>query len=166
MPFNLPDGLVFLPENPNHDIAISELNSRVFGPGAYTRVAFRIREQGPHDLAFSAIAMLADRLVATVRMTSIMIGEKPAFMLGPLAVEPELKGLGIGKTLLKNAVAATDLPVLLVGDPPYYGPFGFSKVLANQMVLPGPYDPSRLLVANCSDEERGQLSGIVRHKGS
>ena len=35
--------------------------------------------------------------------------------------------------------------VLLVGDMPYYGRFGFNPVPPGQITLPGPVDPARLL---------------------
>ena len=35
--------------------------------------------------------------------------------------------------------------VLLVGDMPYYGRFGFAPVPPGQITLPGPVDPARLL---------------------
>ena len=53
-----------------------------------------------------------------------------ALLLGPLAVDPSVKGAGIGSALMRHAIAeAARLghgAILLVGDAPYYARFGFS----------------------------------------
>ncbi len=46
--------------------------------------------------------------------------------------------------------------VVLVGDEPYYGRFGFRPVPPGQITLPGPVDPRRLLAAEL---EPGALAG-------
>jgi len=52
--------------------------------------------------------------------------------------------------------------VLLVGDAPYYGRFGFSAEKTGALWLPGPYEKSRLLgceiVAGALDGARGLIS--------
>ena len=53
----------------------------------------------------------------------------PALLLGPLAVDPECRNRGIGSALVRRALRdASRLghgAVLLVGDAPYHGRFGF-----------------------------------------
>ena len=48
--------------------------------------------------------------------------------------------------------------VVLVGDVPYYGRFGFVSVPPGQITLPGPVDPKRLLALELV---AGALSGAV-----
>ena len=73
-------------------------------------------------------------MIASVRMTRVAAGEGRALLLGPLAVRPAYKNLGIGRKLVRIAVEAAGkagaAAVLLVGDEPYYGPLGFKKVAA------------------------------------
>jgi len=73
-------------------------------------------------------------------------------LLGPLAVIPEYKGRGAGRTLMMecmNAAANQDVDyVLLVGDAPYYGPFGFKPVPVGSIRFPAPVDPARVLLAD------------------
>ena len=156
---------VILPEEPADHAAIELLGALAFGPGRYARTAFRIREQALHDPALSLVAKRDGVVVGSVRMTAIRIGIRPAWLLGPLVVVPQLKGLGIGKALVAHAVAAagrTEAPtVLLVGDPPYYGPLGFRPVDTARVTLPGPVDPHRLL-AHTPDGDTSQLAGAVR----
>ena len=55
-------------------------------------------------------------------------------MLGPLAISPELRGLGYGKALMWHSMAQSRLQghsrIILVGDPEYYNQFGFRRDLA------------------------------------
>ena len=94
------------PELPAHSTEIEIINAEAFGPGRFARAAFRIREQGPHELAMSYVARSGDTVVGSVRLTRILIGEKPALLLGPLAVRPDYKNLGIGRQLVSTAVEA------------------------------------------------------------
>jgi predicted N-acetyltransferase YhbS len=151
-------------ESPHDHPAIEALHAEAFGPGRYTRAAFRLREQGPHSAANSYVIRSSGYMRATLRMTPLWIGETRAWLLGPLAVQPGFAGQGMGKALLRHALSGVEEPVLLVGDPPYYGPFGFKPVSPERVVMPGPVDPRRLLVAGLDDAARAALAGIVRHR--
>ena len=144
-----------VPETIVHESAIEKLHADAFGPGRFARAAFRLREQGPHDprLSFVAIGEGEDEaFLGSLRMTWIETQATGArgLLLGPLAVLEELKGQGIGKGLLRHAVDAAGRSgagyILLVGDEPYYWPFGFHAVTPGAVVMPGPVDPKRLLV--------------------
>ena len=152
------------PETPADTAEIEHIHADAFGPGRYARAAFRLREQGPHSLAHSFVTRHDGGICATLRMTPIMIGTTPAWLLGPLAVLPSHAGRGLGRALLGHALASVSEPVLLVGDPPYYGPFGFRAVSPHAVVMPGPVDATRLLVAGLDDADRAGLSGVVRHR--
>lgn len=142
--------------------AISRLHAKVFGPGRFTRTAYRIREGTPPISSFCRAVMLGDRLIAAVRLTPIVIGGAGgAVLLGPVAVDPDFASQGFGKRLITEAMAAAKQAavklVLLVGDEPYYGRFGFQVVPLGQITLPGPVDPQRLLAAEL---EPGTLAGM------
>ena len=119
-------------EQPADDAEIETLHARAFGPGRFARAAFRLREGVPHDPALSFVALSGEELVASVRLTPITIGERAAILLGPLAVKPACKGRGAGKQLVRISLAAAreagHQVVLLVGDEPYYGPLGFTRL--------------------------------------
>ncbi len=156
------------PELPAHSTEIESINAEAFGPGRFARAAFRIREQGPHEQALSFVARCGDRVIGSVRLTRVLIGEKPALLLGPLAVRPDYKNLGIGRQLVSTAVEAARVSggkaVLLVGDAPYYGPLGFERIAAGTVALPGPVDPARLLVACLNGAEPSEFCGNVIHE--
>ncbi len=153
------------PERPSDAPIVNALQQVAFGPGAYARAAFRVREQAPHDPSLSFVTELNGALVASVRMTPIRIGEDRGLLLGPLVVEPARKGQGHGKALMRHAMEEARRAgcpfVLLVGDQPYYWPFGFRPVPPDRVSMPGPVDPARLLVAELKPGAAGGLRGLV-----
>ena len=146
--------------------AVSRLHAKVFGPGRFTRTAYRVREGAPALSPYCRVALLGDRLVAAVRFTPINIGRVGgALLLGPLAVDPDLAGQGFGKRLISEALEAAKADgvklVVLVGDVPYYGRFGFNPVPPGQITLPGPVDPHRLLAAELQPGTLPAFNGII-----
>lgn len=145
---------------------IERLNERTFGPGRFARTAYRIREGVSHRLDLSLTARIGTLLVGSVRLSKVRIGDVPALLLGPLAVEPPFRGRGIAKTLIARSLEmAKDKGhklVVLVGDEPYYGPLGFKPVPKGQMKMPGPVDPARLLVAELVEGASAGVTGTVR----
>jgi predicted N-acetyltransferase YhbS len=127
-----------------------------------------VREQAPHLLALSVLTERAGVLIGSVRMTPIEIGdeaEASGLLLGPLVVAPAFKGQGHGKALMRLAMDAAREAgwpyVLLVGDQPYYWPFGFRPVPPGRVRLPGPVDPARLLIAELRPGVAEKLRGMV-----
>jgi predicted N-acetyltransferase YhbS len=51
--------------------------------------------------------------------------------------------------------------IILVGDQPYYSPFGFRPLPPREVTMPGPVDPARLLVAELVPDAAAGLSGTV-----
>lgn len=108
----------------------------------------------------------ATRLVGTLRLWHVSAGGVPALMLGPLAVDDTFRKLGVGTTLMEHALAAARAhghgAVILLGDAPYYGRFGFSDRNTGSLSLPGPFEPARLLalelVAGSLDGARGMIA--------
>lgn len=157
--------LVYLTEHASHDAAIEIINAEAFGPGRHTRAAARIREQGPHDRALSFICADDGETIASVRMTPVLAGDVKGHMLGPLAVRPSYKSMGIGRELVRIAIEAAKLKgseaVILIGDPPYYMPLGFEKVSYKALEFPGPVDPNRVLVVPLGNEVHARLKGMI-----
>ena len=110
-------------------------------------------------------------VVGTVRLWDVRLGEggPAALLLGPLAVEPGLKCGGIGSALMRHAIAeATRLghgAILLVGDSPYYGRFGFSADSTGPLAMPGPYERHRLLALELRDGALGSAKGTIKAAG-
>jgi predicted N-acetyltransferase YhbS len=160
--------VAYLPEQPAHDPEIEHINAEAFGPGRFARAAYKIREGGPHERLLSFVAVYQGAVIASVRLTRIAAGEGRALLLGPLAVRPDYKNLGIGKQLVRIAVDAAEKAgagaVLLVGDEPYYGPLGFKRVKRGQLSMPRPVDLDRILAVELKPGALVALTGIVDHE--
>ncbi len=157
--------LVYLTEDASHDAAIELINEEAFGPGRHVRAAARIREQGPHDRSLSFICTDDGETIASVRMTPVLAGTVKGHMLGPLAVRPTHKNMGIGRELVRIAIEAASRKgsegVILIGDPPYYMPLGFEKVAYDALAFPGPVDPARVLVVPLAGDVHPRLKGDI-----
>ena len=158
--------LTILPETADDALAVERLHERTFGPGRYAKSAYRIREGRGHVLDLSFTARIGTLLVGSVRLTPICIGETPALLLGPLTVEPPFRERGVGSALiaraLRDAKAAGHTLVVLVGDEPFYGKSGFKRIPKGQVKLPGPVDPTRLLVAELKAGAFDGVGGMIR----
>jgi predicted N-acetyltransferase YhbS len=135
---------------------IELLLDRAFGPGRHLRTAYLIR-QGMDWLPGLSFAALDDeeRLAGTIQAFPVALTDPagrphPLIMIGPVAVAPERQDQGFGRALLAAQSAAIDprapLPQVLIGDAPYYQPFGFTAEHTAGWRCPGPWDPARLLV--------------------
>jgi predicted N-acetyltransferase YhbS len=136
-------------ERASYVVAREALLDASFGDNRHLRTCQRLRDgQAPAEgLALSAVSQ--GRLVGTVRLWHVSAGGVPALTLGPLAVDPSCRKLGIGRALVQRALAAAKArghgAVLLLGDAPYYARFGFSALKTGELRLPGPFEPDRLL---------------------
>ena len=157
--------LTILPETPGDAPAIERLHERTFGPGRFAKTAYRLREQATHRLDVSFTARTGTLLVGSVRLSAIRIGDTKALLLGPLTVEPAFREQGVGQALIERALkeAATKghKLIILVGDEPYYGKSGFKRVPPGRAIMPGPVDPSRLLIAELAEGAFDGVSGPV-----
>jgi predicted N-acetyltransferase YhbS len=158
--------LTILPESKDDADAIERLHERTFGPGRYAKTAYRLREEVAHSVDLSFIARIGTLLVGSVWLTPIRIGASRALLLGPLTVEPAFRERGIGQALIARALKEADAKghrlVILVGDEPYYGKCGFKSVPPGRLIMPGPVDPARLLVAELAPGAFDGVSGRVR----
>lgn len=152
-------------ELPAHAAAIESIAAEAFGPGRHARAAARVREMAPHAPDLSFVACLNGEVIGSVRQTPVRIGDRPALMLGPLAVRPQFKSLGIGRALMKMAAkaatAAGEEVIFLVGDRAYYVPLGYVPVPPGSIDMPGPVDPARILVLPLVPGAEAGLSGGV-----
>jgi len=143
------------------DVAAREaLLDACFGENRHDRTCQRLRD-GRAPAAGLALSAVRERtLVGTVRLWHVSAGGRPALVLGPLAVDPACRELGIGAALMNQALAAARArgqeAVILLGDAPYYVRFGFSAEKTGALMLPGPFERDRLLAI---EFQAGSLDG-------
>lgn len=163
--------MIITTEEPRHAAAIEALLDKAFGPGRFTKTAYRLRDgvEPVGDLCLVAIDHDEDgneTLEGTIRYWPVTIGGSvPALLLGPIAVAPHWQGGGLGSKLIRmslnKAAAAGHRIVLLVGDAPYYNRFGFRRDLTLPLSLPGPVDLDRFLGLEMVPGALAGITGMV-----
>jgi predicted N-acetyltransferase YhbS len=142
-----------------------------FGPSRFQKTCERLREgRKPAD----GLSLVIDRdgeVIGTVRLWHVSAGpNRPALMLGPIAIDPSVQSLGLGAKLMREALKrAADLghgAVLLVGDAPYYERFGFSAEKTASLWMPGPYERSRFLALELQAGALDGAHGLVSATGA
>ncbi|HVZ13460.1 MAG TPA: N-acetyltransferase [Bauldia sp.] len=132
------------------DVAAREaLLDRAMGKARVLKPSERLRRGRLPAAGLALSAREHGRLVGSVRLWNVEAGGRPALLLGPLAVDPEAQGEGIGSGLMQMAIArAGDLGhggIILVGDPEYYARFGFTAERTSGLLMPAPVERRRFL---------------------
>jgi putative acetyltransferase len=114
------------PELPSDRNAVRALHEAAFGRPVEADLVDRLRGSPGWVPELSLVAEEAGDVVGHVLFTRAAVGGEAALALGPLAVLPACQRRGIGTALVEAGLAATgDALVFLLGDPAYYGRFGF-----------------------------------------
>jgi predicted N-acetyltransferase YhbS len=147
-----------------HD-AVEALLDLAFGPGRQMRTAYRVRACLTPIDAMSFAVVEDDVLIGSIQCWPVQLdqdegGATPMVMVGPVAVIPGRQGTGIGRALMAGAMAVDgpDAPLMLVGDPDYYGRFGFTAARTGGWRLPGPYEQHRLLARGAVPDMAGVIA--------
>jgi predicted N-acetyltransferase YhbS len=103
-----PIQFAIMPETADDAAEVENLLDRCFGLARRTKTTYRLREGERPVAGLSLIARLpSGRLVGANSFWDLRIGE-PVFrrcLLGPLAVAPDLQGIGIGRSLMRRGLA-------------------------------------------------------------
>ncbi|MCV0414791.1 MAG: N-acetyltransferase [Brevundimonas sp.] len=146
-------------ETPADAEGVEALVLAAFGPGRFAKTAERLREGSTPSAGF--VARQDDRVIGSVRLWPILVGDTRALFLGPIAVDQAARSDGLGAELVQACVDQARRMgvggVLLVGDRPYFERFGFQP--APDAALPGPVDRRRILWLGTDVEA---VSGPVR----
>jgi putative acetyltransferase len=124
------------PEQPKDLEGIRRVITAAFHQTAEVILVDQLRDEG--DLVVSLVAEENGAVVGHIAFSRMKIvngkSEFPAVALAPLAVLPERQGEGIGARLVTTAhevlrKSGEKLSIVL-GDPDFYGRFGYSRELA------------------------------------
>lgn len=135
-------------ETPADGDEVEALFDTCFAPGRGALSSYRLREGVAPVAALCHVARDGGGILGgAIRYWPVRIGGAPALLLGPVAVHPVAQGAGLGGWLIRDSLdAAAALGwhrVLLVGDAPYYGRFGFDRL--DGIEMPPPTNPERVL---------------------
>ena len=118
-----------------------------FAPGREALSSYRLREGVAPVAELCLLAREAGEVAGAIRYWPVRVGSAPALLLGPVAVHPTHQGEGLGGYLILESLARARRlgwqRVLLVGDAPYYGRFGFRRL--DGVEMPPPTNPERVL---------------------
>lgn len=156
---------------PGDHPAIQTLLDAAFGIERFEKTAQRLRDRRMPADGLAFVARDKGRVIGSVSLWNVDAGlARPALLLGPVAVDGAMRGQGIGAALIRRGLNQAAMrghgAVILVGDAPYYGRFGFTRDLTRGLVLPGPVDENRFLglelKAGALDGARGRVVATGR----
>ncbi|MCG9712023.1 N-acetyltransferase [Shewanella insulae] len=113
-------------------------------------------------LAISLVAEVEGKLAGHVALSKVTIsdGSSHWYGLGPISVQPELQGEGIGSALMRAALEALDKAdahgCVLLGEPEFYRRFGFASKPG--LILPGVPESYFLSVKLRGEWPQGEVS--------
>ena len=134
-------------EKPSEAGAREALLDLAYGPVRFNKPSQRLRAGRAPAQGLSFVATEDDgQVIGSVRLWEVAAGaDRTVLLLGPLAVHPDHRQQGIGGALMRHAMRMAarrgHAAVLLVGDPAYYGRFGFDLIAARAFasVYAGPH---------------------------
>ncbi|HKL65406.1 MAG TPA: N-acetyltransferase [Roseovarius sp.] len=135
------------PEGPQDLWEVEALYDLCFAPGREALSSYRLRDGVPPVAGLCLVAREAGIVAGAIRYWPVRVGDARALLLGPVAVHPTHQGEGLGGWLIRESVerarALGWARVMLVGDAPYYGRFGFARL--DGVEMPPPTNPARVL---------------------
>jgi predicted N-acetyltransferase YhbS len=143
--------MILIDHETHDEVAAREaLLDRAMGVDRILKPSERLRKGRTPADGLALVARDGARLVATVRLWRVNAGkDRPALLLGPLAVDLPHQGTGIGSALMTTAIAEARRlghdAIILVGDAPYYERFGFAAALTRGLMMPAPVLRKRFL---------------------
>lgn len=118
---------------------ISQLLEQAFGRREEARLVEDLRTN--EDAMFELVAEEAGELVGHIMFSRLWADRDELYAaLAPLAVRPKHQRKGLGAALVRAGLESAPqfgaFGVLVLGDPAYYGRFGFSAAAAAQVASP------------------------------
>lgn len=136
------------PETPDDLWEVEALFDTCFAPGRTALSSYRLRE-GVAAVAGLSLVARDDLgiLAGAIRFWPVCVGDHATLLLGPVAAHPTRQGEGLGALLIQTSLELAGPQgwdrVMLVGDAPYYGRYGFERL--EGVIMPPPTNPERVL---------------------
>ena len=132
----------------NQDVA--GLMKAAFGAERTNRAVWYLRPAEPVN-GLCLVASQNNKICGSVRFWEVIVCGRCQLLLGPLAVQPALRGKGFGRALVIDGLRRAQQQnrwdfVLVSGDPDYYPRFGFVHVEDGQFIWPGALLPNVLQI--------------------
>ena len=136
------------PERADDWWEVEALYDLCFAPGREALSSYRLRDGIDPVKGLSLVARDDDGILGgAIRFWPVLVADRQVLLLGPVAVHPTRQGEGLGGSLIRESLYRAEQNgwerVMLVGDAPYYGRFGFTRLEGVEM--PPPTNPERVL---------------------
>lgn len=149
---------------------VEALYDLCFAPGRTALSSYRLRDDVAPVAGLCLVARdlgaedgYAPPVGGAIRYWPVRIGTHRSLLLGPVAVHPTHQGEGLGALLIAQSLNKAQQigwdRVMLVGDPPYYGRFGFSRL--RDVEMPPPTNPERVLGLELTPGSWDGIAGLV-----
>ena len=156
--------MLIRPETATDPALIHALTARAFAgaphsDGSEPRIVDALCAGGAMTL--SLVAEHGGTLLGHVAVSPVSINDgTPGWQgLGPISVEPDRQGTGIGSALMQSALAALRAAgaagCVVLGEPAYYERFGFTR--DHHLVYPGPPAEYFMAIAFGSSRPRDEV---------
>lgn len=158
---------VIVPTQARHHHGIETLLDESFGDDRLSRTSYAVRLGSDAISELSFVITYDDIVIASIACWQICLKDGDNIisltMVGPIAVSASHQNLGLGRQLVSKVIETaakihdvTHDILMMIGDPEYYGQFGFAAWTGANWTLPGPYEKHRLLL-------RGDISALPKN---
>ncbi|MBL1420074.1 MAG: N-acetyltransferase [Alphaproteobacteria bacterium] len=165
------DQVSLTPYQAKYQDQVSQLLDAAFGVDRHNKSSYKLREtcEKIDDLSLIALHKNQDGeevILASIAYWKLNVAGQSALLLGPLAVNPDFQGLGLGKRLMDETLSLAQKIAslrgwkftILIGDLDYYQKSGFQRVPHGAIDYPQPTDPNRVLYF---EFEPGSLQKLI-----
>lgn len=130
-------------ERQDDDAAIDVVVASAFGQRDEADLVRALRSSTAWLPQLSLVAELDHRVVGHAAFTRAHVDGVPVLALAPVSVIPDAQHRGIGTALVEDGISRAradgESLIVVLGDPAYYGRFGFTAAAA--MGVSGPFGP-------------------------
>lgn len=161
--------LSIVPEIPEaHADAIEALYDETFGPGHFAKTAERLREYNRSLPELNRVALRDGVVIAATRIWPVRVTTGgAALFVGPVAVAPSERGSRLGLSVTGECLEAGRKAgwrgAILIGAPSYFGEIGFRQVPTGRLIMPGPQDANRIMVADLAGDADIYAGDVSTH---
>lgn len=128
----------------------------------------RLRDSDDYHSEYDAIALNDDnQVIGHAMLSEAMVGNTPIFVLAPLAVLPKYQKQGVGSALITylEVTAGEDMrrAISILGDPAYYGRFGYQPASDYNITPPAGIPAEYFMIKPLFDGALAKVSGELKY---